>query len=279
MSGFSLEWLSLREPVDHRSVNADVRAAFAADMNARPHQRITDIGCGSGSHLRSLAPHLGAHQRWRLVDYDANLLRGAQDELTRWADKASVWGDELRLTKDGRVIEVAFVQADLLDDLERVLDAPADAVTAAAFFDLASPAFIERFAGSMCDRSLPFYTILTYDGREIWRPRHGADEAMLAAFHAHQATDKGFGGAAGPRATDRLDTAFAGRGWRVTRSDSPWLMTEADRPLMSELARGVAAAVRETGRVASETIDGWLAAHLEAQGCEIGHQDIYARPS
>lgn len=278
MSGFSVDWLSLREPVDHRSVNAQVRAAFVADMARHNPVRITDIGCGSGSHLRSLAPHLGMSQSWRLVDYDQRLLSAARQLLLEWADAHEPRGDGLVLFKEGRRIEVGFLQADLTQDLETALSAPCDAITAAAFFDLASPAFIAAFAGAVQKRGLPFYTILTYDGREGWTPPHPVDQAMLAAFNAHQQTDKGFGPAAGPGATDALEAAFASHGYACLRGDSPWVVSRADAGLMSELARGIARAVGETGKLSTNEIDGWLAAHLDAQGCRIGHQDFYARP-
>jgi hypothetical protein len=278
MSGFSVDWLSLREPLDHQSVNAQVRASFVCDFGSRASVRITDLGCGSGSHLRSLAPHLGAQQSWRLVDYDAALLQAARDILGRWSDSAENRGEQLFLRKDGRSIDVTFLQADLVRDLDAVVDHEADAITSAAFFDLASPDFIARFAAAMAARTLPLYTILTYDGREIWTPTHHADEAVLSAFHAHQATDKGFGAAAGPRATGMLAQAFTAQNYKVETGSSPWRLGPFDRHLMQELARGIANAVSETGRLPPEQIAEWLATHLHAEACEIGHQDLYAKP-
>lgn len=279
MSGFSVEWLALREPVDHRSVNADLRARFARDLAGIEGVTLTDIGCGSGSHLRSLAPFLGARQVWRLVDYDADLLAAACVALTRWADSAAPQGDALALSKDGRSIEVSFVRIDLAARLEEALEAPCHAVTAAAFFDLASCEFIERLAQALARRKLPLYTILTYDGRETWTPAHPADGAALAAFHAHQRRDKGFGPAAGPGAVAAMSAAFAAQGYAVSTGESPWRLGPSDRLLMGELARGAASAIGETGRLDAATIRDWLAHKVkDATACEIGHVDLYARP-
>jgi hypothetical protein len=99
---------------------------------------------------------------------------------------------------------------------------------------------------------------------------------MLAAFHAHQATDKGFGAAAGPQATGMLAEAFTAHGYKVETGSSPWRLGLFGRHLMQELARGIANAVGETGRMPVEQIAEWLATHLRAEACEIGHQDIYA---
>jgi len=277
VSGFSVDWLSLREPVDHRSVNEEVRAAFIRDFGARDHVTLTDIGCGSGSHLRSLAPHLGPHQTWRLVDYDEQLLAAARGLLCKWADKAESTSTGVRLDKGSRIIDVTFQRFDLSSDLDKVLDAPADAITAAAFFDLASEPFIERFVAALTARKLPLYTILTYDGREVWSPQHPADMAMLSAFNAHQTTDKGFGASAGPNAAKRMTEAFARAGYVVQTGDSPWKLDVGDRRLMNELAAGIANAVGETGHLALEDITSWLAAKQAADICEIGHLDLYAR--
>jgi ubiquinone/menaquinone biosynthesis C-methylase UbiE len=79
MSGFSANWLALREPVDHRSVNVAVRDAMRTWIGARQHIDIIDLGCGSGSNLRGLAPYLPSSQHWRLVDWDQALLDHARD--------------------------------------------------------------------------------------------------------------------------------------------------------------------------------------------------------
>ena len=83
---FSAEWLALREPVDHRSVDAGLREAVAARFPGS--MRLLDLGCGSGSNLRGLAPSLGADQCWTLVDWDAALLAHASAALTAWAEDA-----------------------------------------------------------------------------------------------------------------------------------------------------------------------------------------------
>ena len=277
MSSFSADWLALREPADHRSVNAQVRAAFVEDFAGQERVSIMDIGCGTGSNLRSLAPHLGPRQVWRLVDYDAELLNAARETLSRWADHAQDRNGSLMLSMRGQVIEVAFLCADLATGLEQALDHDCDAVTAAAFFDLVSQDWIAQFCAALAARRRRLYTVLTYDGREIWTPPSPAEAAMLEAFHAHQAGDKGFGAAAGSRATQALCEDFGAHGYAVTTGKSPWLLGQADRALMQELARGSACAVAETGKLSAADITAWLAARSHAEHCEIGHIDLYAR--
>ena len=131
----------------------------------------------------------------------------------------------------------------------------------------------------MIARSLPLYTVLTYDGVEIWRPHNDSDEAMLAAFHAHQATDKGFGPAAGPQAIEALSRGFGAAEWEIQIGQSAWMLDSKDAALIAMLAQGSADAVRETGRIAPREIEEWLASRQRADVCVIGHADFLARPS
>ena len=121
---------------------------------------------------------------------------------------------------------------------------------------------------------------MTYDGLETWSPPHAADAHVLAAFHRHQAGDKGFGAAAGPLATLALQKNFARHGWTVQTARSPWLLaaTLGDAALIRSLAQGAAHAVAETALVDSVELSAWLASRENAVRSEIGHLDLFARP-
>jgi hypothetical protein len=279
MSGFSVDWLALREPVDHRSVNSVVRDAVRTWIGARKEIDIIDLGCGSGSNLRGLAPHLPSSQHWRLVDWDQALLDHARGALTAWAEEFKSTTDGLAISASGKQIDVSFDQADLMKDYARVLDRPADLVTAAAFFDLVSAQWIADFCAALARSRLPLYTVLTYDGQEDWTPTYAGDAAMLAAFHAHQQSDKGFGPAAGPGAIEALRQALEAQGYSVIIGESPWRMDHADARLIAELAAGAAQAAVASTQVSESTAAEWLAARRNADTCRIGHVDLFARPS
>lgn len=279
MSGFSPEWLMLREPADHEARSVILRNQLQTRLGDRPNIDIVDLGCGTGSNLRALAPHLGATQNWRLVDYDPALLDAARAALTGWADSAREQDGVFVLQKDRKTISVVFDRVDLAVDLEKLLARRPDLVTAAAFFDLVSPAWIARFCEALAAHRLAFFTALTYDGLDRWLPPHPADEAMQRAFHAHQGTDKGFGKAAGPQASHLLQEHLTRRRYRVVMEPSPWKLGATQRALMNALSDGFANAVAETAMVPAETVDSWRAARRAAVSCEVGHYDLLGLPS
>ncbi|WP_438026524.1 class I SAM-dependent methyltransferase [Sorangium sp. So ce233] len=276
MSGFAVEWLALREPADRRARSGDLAGALAARLGARARVSVVDLGAGTGANLRATAPLLGPEQRWTLVDHDAALLGEARAALGRWAEATIDAGDPLLIEKAGRRITVSFRRADLAADLSAALGRAPDLVTASAFFDLASPEFILRFAAEVAARRAACYAALTYNGVQRWAPSHPADSAMAAAFHRHQRTDKGLGAAAGPTAPAHLAEQLRRRGYRVLEGDSPWVLGASDAALLGELQDGFARAVRELGTIDEATLDAW--SRLRRTGGEVGHTDLLAFP-
>ena len=128
MSGFSADWLTLREPYDLRARNPAVLDAVAASLEPLSSVRIVDLACGTGSTLRALSPHLPARQNWKLIDNDLDLLARATAAPP---------------AKDAAVTAVPL---DLNRDLEAALDGPVDLVTTSALLDLVSDTWLDRLA-------------------------------------------------------------------------------------------------------------------------------------
>ncbi len=266
MSGFAPEWLALREAADHDAVNHRLRAALINAVRRHERLRITDLGCGTGSNFRSLAPDIDKPQTWRLVDHDAGLLQIA---AAMTAPIATDRGSEIQLH-----------QADLVGGNIAEICADSDLVTAAALFDLVSADAIRRLADGIASSAAIFYTVLTYDGIVAWLPEADLDRAMRNAFNVHQRSDKGFGPAAGPDATDCLAEAFAANGYRVLRGSSPWVLGASLATLRKEVDRGWAEAVMETDTIDRDAIADWLDRRLadESAVTIVGHQDLLALP-
>lgn len=276
MSAFSAEWLALREGADVRARNHDIVQAVSAWFALRDHLSVVDLGSGTGANLRAVAPLLPARQRWHLVDKDEALFAAAKIALRKWADKTEIAGETLKLTKGIAEIEVHFQIADLAHDLDSVLVAKPDLVTASAFFDLASSDFIRALARQVANTRAALYATLTYNGVQRWSPHRPSDSQMAAAFNRHQMTDKGFGPAAGPTAAGLLADQLRLEDYTVMEGESPWVLGQNDRSLLEELQRGHALAVLETKALDDKAVETWIKVIRAA--AVVGHTDVFATP-
>ena len=92
---FDLDWLDLREPFDALARDEGLAARLLARLPARP--RLLDLGAGTGSLFRWLAPRIGRAQAWTLVEADRDMVEAAFDTV---ADRAEAVG--LRVTLPSR---------------------------------------------------------------------------------------------------------------------------------------------------------------------------------
>lgn len=300
MAGFSSDWLGLREPADKAARNTALLASVAAFKPGAKSLNVLDLGAGTGSTLRALAPHLRTPQRWVLVDHDASLVATGRQLLAAWAASSAAvaagegpgsavatggasesdaedGGGELLLHVSAQAVTVSWRQADLAEADWPALLAGVDLVTASALFDLVSEAFIETFAAAVARAGAAVYVALDVDGTSEWSPPRADDAAVAAAFRRHQGIDKGFGRALGPDATAVLTWALTAHGYDVRTQKSPWRLGPEQAELMSALADGWADAARAAGLDAA-VADRWLAARRTATGCVIGHTDLFATP-
>jgi hypothetical protein len=278
MSGFSSDWLSLRESADHRARNPELLEKLRDHFKGRESIIVFDLGTGTGSNLRATAPSLPPAQEWTLVDHDPELLAAACDAIAAWADSSCATANGIGVSKDGRSILVGLKRADLAAEPVAWPGETPDLVTAAALFDLVSAEWIERFVSAVARTKAVFYTTLTHSSAAVWSPPHRLDGAMTAAFESHFGTDKGFGPSAGSKATGLLANTFERAGYQVERRESPWRLGAADRKLIAELAQGWANAVRETKALSSAEVTEWLTARSRDADCVVGHEDLLAFP-
>ena len=266
MSGFSSAWLTLRESYDHAARNRDVLAEVAAAFHGNASIAVVDLACGTGSTLRAVAAHLPSCQSWRLVDNDLGHLARAS------------------MLQHRRDISVVTRPIDLARDLELALEAPLDLIAASALLDLVSLEWLDRLAIEAAARRLPVYAALTYDGRRVLDPSDELDPDMLATFHAHQCTDKGFGPALGPNAAARAVERFEHFGYDVVQGQSDWVLTATDPAIQDALFSGWAEPALAVVDPSSGRASRWLArrrAHLATGGSNVrvGHVDFFARPT
>lgn len=275
MSSFDPGWLELREPVDHAARNAAVAERVRGCFAGRASLAIVDLGCGTGSNLRALAPSLPPRQHWHLIDGDPMLLEQARRRLARWADRAYDAGNGIRLDKSDRQILVSFEAVDLTKRDLHFADIAPDLVTAAALFDLVSEAWLERLVSVSAERKVPLYAVLNYDGIARWQPETPLDRRVVEAFNRHQRRDKGFGPALGPASSEAFSTLLFRHGYRRWVGDSPWHLGSDDRALAMALIAGIAAAASEIEPDMADAFAGW-AERCAGADVTIGHRDVFA---
>ena len=266
MSGFSADWLTLREPHDMSARNPVVLDAVAAFLEHCSPVQVVDLACGTGSTLRALSPLLPTLQNWKLVDNDLGLL--ARAKATPLAKHATVTATPLDLNRD----------------LEAALDGPVDLVASSALLDLVSDAWLDRLAVEIAARSIPFYAALSYDGRIEFTPQDPFDAEIAAAVNAHQRTDKGFGPALGPAAAAFAIARFEALGYSVAHGASDWKIGPDDLDMQTEILDGWARAAHEIGALTLVDTTAWLTRRLDAvsTGCAsllVGHVDFFATPN
>lgn len=260
---FEASWLELREPVDHRSRAADLLPTLLAWWGSRGASAVLDLGSGTGSNLRYLAPKLPAHQRWTLLDHDAELLA--------------------HIESPGPAVRVKTVRGDLAD--AGLAEVPrAHLVTASALLDLVSEAWLTTLVDSAVGAGCGAYFALTYDGTMEWTgTRDPLDAIVRDAVNAHQRRDKGVGAALGPVAARAAEALFRRRGYRTWLSPSPWRLGPEESALARALVVGWASAAAEQRPDQTDEVQAWEGHRLHAVttgdfALVVGHQDLLALP-
>jgi SAM-dependent methyltransferase len=247
---FSATWLELREPAD--------AAARAADLPGRLHLEppvvVRDLGCGTGSLGRWLAPRLPSPQHWILHDRDPQLLARAA---------ATVPGTSVE-TRLGDA--TALTVADL---------AGTSLVTCSALLDLLTADEVDRIAATLAATRTPALFTLSVVGEVAFDPPDELDGAVAAAFNDHQRRTVGGRRLLGPDAPAVTAAALARHGARVTTRPSPWRLGSGEQALAAEWLRGW------TGAAAEQRPDLPVQAYLRrrlagAVAITVEHEDLLA---
>lgn len=265
MADFAASWLALREPADHAARSTTLAGRLAVALPAERAIRVLDLGSGTGSNLRYLAPRLPQAQEWLLVDRDPGLLALAHAAATpraavqtRTVDISRIADREIRALFDDRAL-----------------------VTASALLDLVSEEWVEALAGACHDVGAAALFALTYDGRVECTPADEADAVVTQLLNAHQLRDKGFGPALGPRAAEIATRAFDARGYTTDRQRTDWLLGPETGQLQRELIDGWAEAAIDMAPERAGEIDRWRERrldHVDARRSfvRVGHEDLIA---
>jgi len=279
---FDTDWLALREPFDRHARSQALAARLARALPTNPW--LIDLGAGTGSLFRFLAPIIGGAQSWTFVDSDPALLDAAFNVTADWAmtrgHRITRTDSTLRIhtqtgiwQMDGELHDLANMPGDL--PLRE-----ADAVLCSALLDLVSQNWIDRLSYAL---RVPFLAALSVDGRDAWLPHHPADPLIRAGFRRDQSRDKGFGRALGPHAAAVAMHLLAARGFHVLSAPSDWVIPRPALAMAHALIDGTAAAARVALPARGAAIAAWQEArHSQSMASRlairIGHRDILALP-
>lgn len=264
------EWLSLREPADHL---ARSRALVDRLLSLLPRDGVVvvhDLGSGTGSMTRWLAPLLPGRQRWVLHDLDDTLLAHAAATASSHPHRDAA-------------VAITTLHGDV-SEIDATALAGSTLVTTSALLDLLTVDEVMGIATACTGAGCPALFTLSVTGHVQLTPHHPLDAAIEAAFNAHQRRVVDGRRLLGPDAVAQAVTAFSRLGADVHVADSPWRLGADHVDLIGEWLTGwVAAAVEQQPGLAGST-RGYLAQRLAEAAAgrlevSVGHADLLAVPA
>lgn len=255
METFQADWLTLRRPYDETARSKALAQQFLAALPAEAV--IADLAAGKGHNAKYLNGLAERSLNWRLLDADAQLLALAQQNGFS-----------------------GIVKTDLRDFSTQHLYTAAQGITASAFFDLVSHAWLTEFIGHM--PRVPLLFALTANGVWDWSPDHPDDTAIMAAFEKDHKKIKDFGPALGSTAATALPGLLSAAGFSVACETADWELGAADGNMLSVLVTAMANIAEKS--LTSERAVRWRDDRRRqiAQGTlglRVGHVDVLALPS
>ncbi|MEN8651926.1 class I SAM-dependent methyltransferase [Streptomyces sp. 21So2-11] len=216
---FASGWLDLRESADGAARASELLHPLLPHLDQKPLV-IHDMGCGTGSMMRWLAPQLPGKQKWVLHDHDADLLALAAERAPRD-------------TPGGSRVEVSTECGDLASLTAGDL-AEATLVTASALLDVLTAEAVQGLVRTCTDAGVPALLTLSVVGRVDLTPADPMDSVIGSAFDLHQRR----GGLLGPNAVSVASEAFIREGATVSTFESPWKLGYDERALTAQWLRG-----------------------------------------
>jgi len=233
----SAAWLALREAADAAARAPELVERVRHHLASHRRAVIHDLGSGTGSMGRWLAPQLPGPQHWIMYDRDAELLERATANMMGTA------ADGAPVTVEARRRDITRLTAEDLDG--------ASLVTASALLDMLTLEAVERVVAACAGAGCPTLLTISVIGRVELTPNDPLDAEIAAAFNAHQRRTVGGRTLLGPDAVDATVEAFGRRGMRALVRFSPWQLGADQADLASEWFRGwVAAACEQRSELA-----------------------------
>jgi SAM-dependent methyltransferase len=262
-------WLALREAADAAARSAEFAEKLRRLLPTRGNTVIHDLGCGTGSMGRWLAPRLAGRQHWIGYDRDAELLAHAAANPPGFA-------------ADGAPVTVETRQRDITQLEPQELDG-AGLITASALLDMMTEDELDRFVTSCAAAGCPVLLTISVIGRVELAPADPLDECLGRAFDAHQRRTVDGRRLLGPDAVDAAVARFTALGAEVLALPSPWQLGAGQAALAAEWFTGWVRAACElrpelTGAAAEYASRRLAQAAAGELGVTVHHQDLLITP-
>lgn len=228
----SSEWLAVREPADANARSRELALGAAAILSAGPVV-VHDLGSGTGSMMRWLAPLLPGPQTWVLHDWNADLTELAIE-------------GPLPLDRDRSVISAQSRTGNLADLRPEDLTG-ASVVTASALLDVLTSRETHAIVDACVRASCPALFALSVTGDVRLTPGHELDAEVGRAFNAHQLRTANRRRQLGRYGAPIARGLFIEAGWQVREETTIWHL-DHHRP-----------------RLLLEWLDGWIDAAVEQE--------------
>lgn len=261
------DWLALREPEDARARSRELALAAARRIGPGPSV-VHDLGSGTGSMMRWLAPLLPGPQTWVLHDWNEHLAEQAAEAVP--------------LDRDGREVAIRTRTEALADLRPDDLDGAA-LVTASALLDVLTSAEIDALVGACVAVGCPVLLSLSVTGEVRLGPPDPRDEVLAAAFNAHQQRRVDGRRLVGPTGAGLARRLFQDAGWQVRAATTLWRLGDHEPRLLHEWLDGWIGAAVEHGAGAQLDVEEYRA-RRSAQlregtlSADIVHTDLLAWP-
>ena len=223
------QWLWLREPADAAARSSRLVESLVGRLPTDEPLVVHDLGCGSGSMGRWLAPRLPGSQRWVLHDRDAALLEVAVAHPPM---------------ADSHEIAVETRRTDLTDLTAADLS-DASFVTASALLDILTADELRRLVRACLGTGRPALLTLSVTGEVHFSPPDPLDAELRAAFNDHQRRTTGGRSLLGPDAPRAAVEAFVAGGAEVEVAASDWRLDAGSPELLIAWLEGWVDAARE----------------------------------
>ena len=258
MTTFS-DWLALREPADAAARSRDLVDVLRPLLPGPV--AVHDLGCGTGSMGRWLAPLLPVEQRWVLHDRDPGLLAVAASQ------------PPAGVPVETRIDDVTALSPGALDG--------AGLVTSSANVDVLTEGELAGFADGCATARVPVLVTLEVTGVVELEPADPLDADLRNAFNDHQRREARGGRLLGPDAPATTAEAFRSRGYDVHTAPSPWRLDASMSELLRAWMAGWAGAAVEQRPDLAEPARAWTKtrqAQLDqgALAVTVHHEDLLA---